>query len=80
MKKPFLQENLMPDQDEGRTQADILFEFLNRLYGHHFTPEMEKELRAGLATVEKTVKALRSVRMDQVGNPSLPFTPYRKEG
>ncbi len=71
----------MNDQrDEGRVQADILFEFLNRWYGHRFTPEMEKELRAGLATVEKTVKALRSVRMDRVGDPSLPFAPYRKEG
>ncbi len=70
----------MNGQDEGRGQADILFDLLNGLYGHRFTPEMEKELRAGLATVEKTVKALRSVRMDQVSNPSLPFTPYRKEG
>ena len=69
----------MNGQEEGKIQVDILFGFLNHLYGHRFTPEMEKELRAGLATVEKTVKALRSVRMDRVGDPSLPFSPYRKE-
>jgi hypothetical protein len=70
----------MNGRDEGKIQGDVLFEFLNHLYGHRFTPEMEEELRAGLATVEKTVTALRAVRMDRVGDPSLPFSPYRKEG
>lgn len=70
----------MKGQDEGKVRSDILFGFLNRLYGDRFTPEMEKDLMAALETVEKTVNVLRSVRMDQYGDPSLPFTPFRKEG
>ena len=58
----------MNGQEEGKIQVDILFGFLNHLYGHRFTPEMEKELRAGLATVEKTVKALRRVGFAWIGS------------
>jgi hypothetical protein len=70
----------MNDPEEVKTQTDNLFCFLNHLYGDRFTPEMEKDLRAGIETVAKTAAVLRSVAMSQVGDPSLPFTPFRKEG
>jgi hypothetical protein len=69
----------MNDQDEIKLESDILFCSLNCLYGHLFDLEMQSKLRAGVATVAKTLVVLRSVPMNQVGDPSLPFTPFRKE-
>jgi hypothetical protein len=40
---------------------------------------MQNKLRAAIETVAKTVVGLRSVSMSQYGDPSLPFTPFRKE-
>ena len=60
--------------------AEDLFVFLTRLYGDRFTPEMARELRGAVETVARTTAALKSVPMSRVGEPSLPFQPFRKEG
>ena len=66
-------------ENEVKTESDILFCSLNRLYGNRFDLEMQNKLRAAIDTVAKTVVGLRSVSMAQYGDPSLPFTPFRKE-
>lgn len=69
----------MDDKDRIRTESDILFGSLDRLYGHRFEAEMQEKLRGAIETVARTVVALRSVSLDRYGEPSLPFTPFRKE-
>jgi hypothetical protein len=69
----------MSDQNEVKVQSDILFECMKGLYGDRFSPEMENDLKSAMVTVAKTVVALRSVPLNSYGDPSLPFTPFRKE-
>lgn len=69
----------MDDQERIRTESDILFCSLDRLYGHRFDAEMQEKLRAAIETVARTVVALRSASLDRHGDPSLPFVPFRKE-
>jgi hypothetical protein len=67
------------EENEVKVQGEIFLSLLHRLYGDRFTPDMADNLKAATETVVKTILALRSVRMDQVGDPSLPFAPFRKE-
>ncbi len=69
----------MNEQNEAKTQNEVLFECLKGLYRHQFSPEMQNDLKAAMETVVKTVVALRSVPLNSYGDLSLPFTPFRKE-
>ena len=70
----------MNDQNEEKTQNEVLFDCLKGLYGNRFSPEVQNDLRAAMETVVKTVVALRSVPLNSYVDLSLPFTPFRKEG
>jgi len=69
----------MNDPIDVKAQSDVLFDCLKGLYSDRFSLETQKELRSAMETVVKTVAVLRSVEMDAYGDPSLPFTPFRKE-
>jgi hypothetical protein len=69
----------MNDSNEVKAQIDALLDCLKGLYGDRFRPEMDNDLKPAIETVVKTVVRLRSVKMDAYGDPSLPFTPFRKE-
>jgi hypothetical protein len=69
----------MNDPNEVKAQSQALFDCLKGLYGVRFSPETQNDLRSAVETVVKTIVALRSVKMDAYGDPSLPFTPFRKE-
>lgn len=69
----------MNGQNEGKAKDQILFDCLKGLYGDRFSPEMENDLKSAMATVAKTIAALKSVPLNSYGDPSLPFTPFRKE-
>jgi hypothetical protein len=70
----------MSDQDELKSQTDILFNCLKGIYGDQIRPEIENDLKSAMQTVIKTMVALRSVPLESHGDLSLPFTPYKKEG
>jgi len=69
----------MNDQNEVKTQKEVLFDCLKGLYCDRFSPEMANDLKAAMETVVKTVVALRSVPLNSYGDLYLPFTPFRKE-
>ncbi len=69
----------MNDQNEVKTQNEVLFDCLKGLYRDRFIPEMQNDLKAAMETVVKTVVALRSVPLNSYGDLSLPFIPFRKE-
>lgn len=69
----------MNEQNEVKTQKEVLFDCLKELYRDRFSPEMQNDLKAAMETVVKTVMALRSVPMNSYGDLSLSFTPFRKE-
>ena len=69
----------MNEQNEVKTQKEVLFDCLKELYRDRFSPEMQNDLKAAMETVVKTVVALRSVPLNSYGDLSLPFTPFRKE-
>jgi len=69
----------MNQQNEVKTQNEVLLNCLKGLYHDRFSPEMQNDLKAAMETVVKTVVALRSVPLNSYGDLSLPFTPFRKE-
>jgi len=75
----FQRRRPMNEQNEVKTQKEVLFDCLKELYRDRFSPEMQNDLKAAMETVVKTVMALRSVPMNSYGDLSLSFTPFRKE-
>ena len=69
----------MNDPNDVKIQSEVLFDCLKGFYGDRFSLETQNDLRSAVETVVKTVVVLRSVKMDDYDDPSLPFTPFRKE-
>ncbi len=70
----------MSEDQRMQTESEAAFDLLMRRYGDRLTPEMVEGLRGSVEAVEKTVVALRSVRLENGDAPLVGFAPVRREG
>ncbi len=70
----------MSEDQRMQTECEAAFDLLMRRYGDRLTPEMVEGLRGSVEAVEKTVVALRSVRLENGDAPLVGFAPVRREG
>jgi len=68
------------DEQEFRQECEAAFDLLIRRYGDRLSPEMVAGLRGSVEAVVKTVRALRSIRLQNGDAPLLGFGHIRKEG
>ena len=61
-------------------ECEAAFDLLMRRYGDRLTPEIVEGLRGSVETVVKTVRAVRSLRLENGDAPLTGFAPVRKEG
>ena len=70
----------MSEEQRFQKECKAAFDLLVRLYGDRLTPEMAEGLRGSVETVEKTIMALRSVKLENGDAPLVGFAPFLEEG
>ena len=70
----------MTDEQEFRQECEAAFDLLMRRYGNRLSSEMVDGLRGSVEAVVRTVRTLRSIKLQNGDAPLVVFAHVREEG
>ena len=70
----------MTDEQEFRQDCEAAFDLLMRRYGNRLSSEMVDGLRGSVEAVVRTVRTLRSIKLQNGDAPLVGFAHVREEG